>query len=628
MFTSIASVSISGRLDAKLRAIADAGFEGVELVENDLLAFDGTARDVGRMIRELGLKCTAFQRLDDFEGMSGAVRTHNFNLIERKLDTMEQVGADLLIVGSNASTATSGDRQRIVADFHELAERAHARGMRIGYEALAWSRYIFDHREAWSVVKEVDHPALGLVLGSFHSLVRNIPIDSLPDIDPARIFLVHLADAPVMQMDFRSWSRHFRYLPGQGELDLEAYVAALRARGYNGIWSLEVFNDRYRASAASTSAIDGMRSLRYIEDQVARRLLLAKGSGRPPRVQCHGIEFIEFAANDNEVEPLGQMFETLGFTLTGRHRSKRVTRWSQNGINLLINDEPASFARAYADMHGASVCAIGVRVEDVQAAMQRAQALQISSFSQPVGPGELQIPAARGVGESLIYFIRDGEEQHVWKNDFLSVGDSTAGARGVGLLRIDYVTQTMQYEAMLSWLLYYLSLFAVSKTAQVEIDDPFGLVYSQAVESPDRTFRIVLNSSPTPQTLSSRFLHGFMGAGVQHLALQTDDIFKTAQLLKERGAQTLPIPANYYEDLQTRFDLDSALIERLAANDILYEREGQGEYFQLFTRAFAKRFFFEIVQRRNYQAYGASNAAVRIAAQSRYRPDARAPEQG
>ncbi|WP_129774779.1 bifunctional sugar phosphate isomerase/epimerase/4-hydroxyphenylpyruvate dioxygenase family protein [Peristeroidobacter soli] len=621
MFTSIASVSISGRLDAKLRAIVEAGFDGVELVENDLLTYDGTARDVGRMIRELGLTCTAFQRVNDFEGMSGAARAHSFSLIERKLDAMEQVGTDLLIVGSNGSTATSGDRQRIVADFHELAERVHARGMRVGYEALAWGRYIFDHREAWAVVKEVSHPALGLVLGSFHSLVRNIPIDSLPDIDPARIFLVHLADAPVIQMDFRSWSRHFRYLPGQGELDLEAYVAALRARGYNGIWSLEVFNDRYRASAASTTAVDGMRSLRYIEDQVARRLLLAKGSGRPPRVQCHGIEFVEFAANDNEVEPLGQMFETLGFTLTGRHRSKRVTRWSQNGINLLINNEPASFARAYADMHGASVCAMGVRVENVQAAMERAQALQISSFSQPVGAGELQIPAARGVGESLLYFIRDGEEQHVWKNDFLAVSDPAAGARGVDLTRIDYVTQTMEYEAMLSWLLYYLSLFAVSKTAQVEIDDPFGLVYSQAVESSDRTFRIVLNSSSTPQTLSSRFLHGFMGAGVQHLALQTNDIFKTALLLKEYGAQTLPIPANYYEDLQARYDLDGALIERLAANDILYERDGRGEYFQLFTRAFAKRFFFEIVQRRDYQSYGASNAAIRIAAQSRYRAD-------
>jgi len=621
MFTSIASVSISGRLDAKLRAIAEAGFDGVELVENDLLTSDASPREVGRTMRELGLKCTALQPVRDFEGMAEPVRSRNFQRIEHRFEIMEQVGAELLIVGSNASPAALGDRQLIVDDLGQLAERARARGMRIGYEGLSWGRYVFDHREAWSVVKDTNHPALGLVLSSFHSLVRDVPTDSLPNIDPARIFLVHLADAPKLQMDFRSWSRHFRYLPGQGDLPLEAYVAALRARGYDGVWSLEVFNDRYRASPATTTAVDGIRSLRYIEDQVARRLLLAKGSGLPPRAQCHGIEFIEFAANDEEVEPLGQMFQSLGFALVGTHRSKRVTRWNQNGVNLLINNEPASFARTYAELHGASVCAIGIKVDDVEAAMQRAQALQIRGFSQPIGPGELRIPAARGVGESLLYFIRKGEEQHVWKNDFVSVADAAERVRAIGLLRIDHLTQTMQYEAMLSWLLYYLSLFAVAKTEQVEIEDPFGLVYSQAVESSDRAFRMVLNSSSADQTLSSRFLHGFMGAGVQHIALQTDDIFATAAALRERGAQVLTIPANYYEDLQARYDLDGDLTARLADNNILYAREPEGEYFQLFLRAFQKRFFFEIVQRRHYHAYGAANASVRIAAQSRYRAD-------
>jgi 4-hydroxyphenylpyruvate dioxygenase len=621
MFTSIASVSISGRLDAKLRAIAEAGFDGVELVENDLLTCDGSAADVGRTIRELGLKCTALQPVREFEGMAEPMRARNFQRIEHKFEIMEQVGCELLIVGSNSSPVALGDRQRAMEDLRQLAERAQVRGMRIGYEALSWGRYVFDHREAWAMVKEINHPALGLVLSSFHSLVRQLPIDSLPEIDPTKIFLVHLADAPLMQMDFRSWSRHFRYLPGQGDLPLEAYVAALRARGYEGTWSLEVYNDRYRASPATTTAIDGIRSLRYIEDQVARRLLLAKGSGLPPRAQCHGIEFIEFAANDDEVEPLGRMFRSLGFAITGRHRSKRVTRWSQNDINLIINNEPASFARAHAELHGASVCAIGIRVDDVDAAMQRAQALRIRGFSQPVGPGELRIPAARGVGESLVYFIRRGEEQHVWKNDFVAVEALAKQGGAVGLRRIDHLTQTLQYEAMLSWLLYYLSLFSVAKTEQTEIDDPFGLVYSQAVESADRAFRIVLNSSSTDQTLSSRFLHGFMGAGVQHIALQTDDIFATASTLREHGAQVLPIPANYYEDLQARFDLDDELTGRLSENNILYAREAEGEYFQMFLRAFQKRFFFEIVERRNYRAYGASNAAIRIAAQSRYRAD-------
>jgi len=166
-----------------------------------------------------------------------------------------------------------------------------------------------------------------------------------------------------------------------------------------------------------------------------------------------------------------------------------------------------------------------------------------------------------------------------------------------------------------------LSLFDVAKTTQIEIADPLGLVYSQAVESPDQKFRIALNSSAAAQTLSSRFLQGFMGAGVQHIALQTDDILATARRLKEYGLDVLPIPPNYYEDVQVRFDLDPLVVERLAAHHILYDREGEGEYFQLYSRAFSKRFFFEIVERRNYRSYGSANAAIRLAAQSRYRTD-------
>jgi 4-hydroxyphenylpyruvate dioxygenase len=124
------------------------------------------------------------------------------------------------------------------------------------------------------------------------------------------------------------------------------------------------------------------------------------------------------------------------------------------------------------------------------------------------------------------------------------------------------------------------------------------------------------------QTLSSRFLHGFHGAGVQHIALATADILSSAQRLAELGLETLPIPQNYYEDLEARFGLDQTLLERLAKLNILYDRDTDGEYFQLYSRAFAKRFFFEFVERRDYRGYGAANAAIRLAAQSRYREDA------
>ncbi|TLY82582.1 MAG: sugar phosphate isomerase/epimerase, partial [Gammaproteobacteria bacterium] len=182
MLMSIATVSISGSLDAKLRAIHDARFQGVEIFENDLLSFGGSAPDVGALMRDLGLTCTCFQPFRDFEGMPEPQRRRAFERAERKFDLMHELGASLLLVCSSVSPASSNDRGRIVDDFRELGERAGARGLRIGFEALAWGRHVADHREAWSIVREADHPAIGLILDSFHSFARNIPIDSLREI--------------------------------------------------------------------------------------------------------------------------------------------------------------------------------------------------------------------------------------------------------------------------------------------------------------------------------------------------------------------------------------------------------------------------------------------------------------
>jgi 4-hydroxyphenylpyruvate dioxygenase len=287
----------------------------------------------------------------------------------------------------------------------------------------------------------------------------------------------------------------------------------------------------------------------------------------------------------------------------------------------VINSEPESFAREYDSVHGASVCALGVSIENVPMALQRADALQIARFSQPNRPGDMEIPALQSVGGSLLYLMESGAESQVWDTDFEPV-KATPHANGAGLLRVDHVAQTMQYEEMLSWLLYYHALFDVAKTPLVQIADPLGLVQSQVLESPEGALRITLNGSSSNQTLSARFLQGYHGAGVQHIALSTSDILASAKRLRELGLATLPIPRNYYEDLEARFGLDATLLAQLAEFDILYDRDTEGEYLQLVSRAFAKRFFFEIVERRGYRGYGAANAPIRLAAQSRYRDDA------
>ncbi len=620
MLTSIATVSISGTLESKLRAISQAGFDGVEIFENDLLTSQKSAREIAALLRDLGLQCTLFQPFRDFEGMPDNLRSRTFERMERKFDVMEELGTDLLLVCSNVSPAASGDRSRIVADFQELGERAAKRGLRVGYEALAWGRHVSDHRDAWSIVRTADHPAIGLILDSFHSLARRIPSESLSEIDPARIFIVQLADAPMLEMDYLSWSRHFRNMPGQGELPLTDFVAALLERGYRGALSLEIFNDRFRAGSASAVALDGHRSLTYLYDQVARRLAPRLASELPKRARVRGVEFVEFAANETEVPQLERMFTALGFVRVGKHRSKEVTRWRQNGINFVLNTEPDSFARAYDSMHGASVCALALSVENVTTALQRAQKLQIGEFSQPIGPGEMHMPCIYGVGGSLLYLMEAGSESETWDTDFQAIRDGSPH-HGAGLLRVDHIAQTMHHEEMLSWLLYYVSLFDVIKAPPLQIPDPLGLVQSQTIESAEGGLRITLNGSASPQTLSARFLQGFHGAGIQHVALRTADIMATANELTRLGLSILPIPHNYYEDLEARFGLDPATIGQLKRFNILYDRDNDGEYFELVSRAFAKRFFFQIVERRGYQGVGAANAAIRLAAQSRFRDD-------
>lgn len=210
MKKSIATVSVSGMLPQKLAAISAARFDGVEIFENDLLQFAGTPRDVRHMADDLGLSIDLFQPFRDFEGVGAAQLQRNLDRAERKFDLMQELGAPLMLVCSNAQPDTSADRELIAAQLRELAGRAGQRGLRIGYEALAWGTQTNRFAQAWDAVKRADHPHLGLILDSFHTLVLKDDWTPIADIPGDRIFYVQLADAPWLQLDPLSHSRHYR----------------------------------------------------------------------------------------------------------------------------------------------------------------------------------------------------------------------------------------------------------------------------------------------------------------------------------------------------------------------------------------------------------------------------------
>ena len=624
MKTSIATVSVSGELDVKLAAIARAGFDGVEIFENDLLVYNSSPRDIGKLVCDHGLEITLFQPFRDFEGMPEPQRSRTFDRAERKFDVMQELGADLVLVCSNVSPVAQGGLDRAAADFHELGERAARRGLRVGFEALAWGRHIHDHRDAWEIVRRADHPNVGLILDSFHTLARKIDVNSIRSIPKEKIFIVQLADAPLIDMDLLYWSRHFRNMPGEGDLPVTEFTRAVAATGYDGYFSLEIFNDQFRGGSTQSVATDGKRSLIYLGDQVRRsepdaRLAMPE---MPARAEVGDVAFVEFAASKDEAAQIVAMLGTLGFSRVARHRSKSVDLYQQGEIRIIVNTETVGYAGDSYLMHGSSAYAFALNTGDAAAAVARAVALGAEPFWQAVQPGELSIPAIHGPGGGLCYFLDNSPAlAGIWDTDFIPEPVPSPPATA-GLHRIDHIAQTVKYDELLTTVLFYTSLLDVEKSPMVDIIDPSGVVRSQVVASDDGRLRVTLNGAENSRTLAGHFIAENFGSSIQHLAFETADIFATAIALSANGFVPLEISRNYYDDIEARFGLEPDFAERLRAANILYDRDEHGEFFQLYSPVYAEGFFFEIVCRKGYRGYGAANAIFRIAAQKHHiRPE-------
>lgn len=627
MQRSIATVSLSGTLPEKLEAIAAAGFDGVEIFENDLLYYDGSPREIRQMCKDLGIAITLFQPFRDFEGSRRERMPRNFDRAERKFDLMQELGTDLVLVCSNTAADSLGDRQIIVDDLQQMAERAGKRGLRIGYEALAWGRHVNTYQQVWDIVREADHPALGVLLDSFHTLSLKGDPAAIAEIPGDKIFFVQMADAPILAMDVLEWSRHFRCFPGQGEFDLAGFLAPIIKTGYSGPLSLEIFNDGFRAAPPRANAADGLRSLLYLEEKT-RKLLEQEPTPpanldilfAPPAASHYdGIEFLEFAVDEALGAKLGNWLERLGFAKAGQHRSKSVSLLRQGDINLILNSEPYSFAHNFFESHGPSLCATAIRVKDSAKALERAVAYHGQPFRGLVGPNESPLTAVRALDGSLIYLVDQNTPGHtIYDTDF-SLQPAPADK---GLLKsIDHMAMAIPPDTLDSWVLFYKSVLDFKADDEVVLPDPYGLVKSRAVRSQCSSIRLPLNVSENRNTAISHALSTYRGSGVHHIAFDCDDIFAAISKAKEAGVALLDIPLNYYDDLAARFEFDDEFLSELAYYNVLYDRDANGgELFHVYTEPFEDRFFFEVLQRRGgYAGYGAANVAVRLSAMAKAR---------
>ena len=331
-----------------------------------------------------------------------------------------------------------------------------------------------------------------------------------------------------------------------------------------------------------------------------------------------GFEFVEYTGPDPQ--ELAALFERMGFVAAGRHRSKDVTLYKQGDIHFILNAEPESFAQAFARLHGPSICAIAFRVANAAKAYERAISLGAKPVQGKVGPMELNIPAIEGIGGSLIYLVDRYGEQTIYDVDFVpsplrqpssaSGGERGGSARNIGLTGIDHLTHNVHRGRMGLWAEFYERLFNFREIRYFDIEGKLTGLRSKAMTSPDGKIRIPINESADDKSQIAEYLEAYHGEGIQHIALGTDEIYKTVEALRQRDISFMSVPDTYYEAVDARVPGHGEDLGRLQKDRILIDGapgEGQGLLLQIFTDTVIGPIFFEIIQRKGNEGFGEGN---------------------
>ena len=334
-----------------------------------------------------------------------------------------------------------------------------------------------------------------------------------------------------------------------------------------------------------------------------------------------GFEFIEYAAPDPQA--MGALFERMGFRPIARHRHKNVTLYRQGGINFIVNAEPDSFAQRFARLHGPSICAIAFRVQDAKAAYERAVSLGAWGYAGQAGPGELNIPAIKGIGDSLIYLVdrwrgkngaREGEIGNIsfFDVDFEPLPDARGADAlnppGHGLKVIDHLTHNVHRGRLGEWAEFYERLFNFKEVRYFDIEGQTTGVKSKAMTSPCGKIRIPINEEGNDKAGQiQEYLDRYHGEGIQHIALASEDLPATVDALQMAGVKLLDTSDTYYELLPKRIPGLKEDIEVLHQRNILVDGTPDELLLQIFSENQLGPIFFEFIQRKGNEGFGEGN---------------------
>jgi 4-hydroxyphenylpyruvate dioxygenase len=328
-----------------------------------------------------------------------------------------------------------------------------------------------------------------------------------------------------------------------------------------------------------------------------------------------GFEFVEYAALDPR--PLEELFTQLGFSKVAKHKSKNVWLWRQGDINFILNAEKNSQAEGFYNAHGLSANAMAFRVKDAAFAINRARELGAEVVEAKNGPGELHIPAIKGIGGSYLYLVDQyGDKGSIYDVDFNWLPGAEKHPKGVGLTYIDHLTHNVFRGQMEKWGQFYERLFNFRQIRYFDIEGKLTGLVSKAMTSPCGKIRIPINESSDDKSQIEEYLREYKGEGIQHIALATDDIYATVASLKGKSVRFMDAPPEtYYENLKKRVPHSNEEVSKLKPLGILVDGAPEsapgandgGILLQIFTSTVIGPIFYEIIQRKGDEGFGEGN---------------------
>ncbi|MBX2860291.1 MAG: 4-hydroxyphenylpyruvate dioxygenase [Vampirovibrio sp.] len=313
-----------------------------------------------------------------------------------------------------------------------------------------------------------------------------------------------------------------------------------------------------------------------------------------------GIAFLEFTGPDSA--HFDAVFKDLGCSKTDRHTQKAIDHYCQQDIHFLVNREEAGFAYQFAQAHGQSACAMGLAFEDANSAFEQA----VIRGAKPAINKDHDLPAIMGVGDSLIYFVDSAT--NYFKTAFQPLENPEIVPEN-GFIRIDHLTNNVFKGTMAQWVAFYKNIFGFSEVRYFDIKGEKTGLTSFALRAPvtDPYFAIPINEGNEDKSQIEEYLREYKGAGIQHIALMTENLLDTLDRMVGSNIATLDIDPSYYEEAFQRVPQVTEDRDHIQRHEVLIDGDPEGYLLQIFTQNQFGPIFFEFIQRKNHLSFGEGN---------------------